>query len=240
MMATAGRYLRPPFDTLGTAAVAALLAALLTPPLLAYEIAWEIAASLGYGACVALILCLRAAPAAPARLTAYRFTLHRVAGDAALALVAAHVAVMLAADPFVLDYLGWQAPRHVLFGMVGAIALAVALATREPVLPARLRRGGRRLHAWIGIAAMAGVLGHLWTSSGKPSAIWRDALLLTALALPTLPALTRAVAINSAPSRPTGERTGTAAAMVRVVLVLLGLISGVLVAAPRLAALLRG
>lgn len=233
-----GALSRPPFDAFGTAAVAAMLATLLAPPLLAYEVAWEVAASLGYAACVALILCLRAAPAAPARLTAYRFTLHRVAGDAAVALAAGHVAVMLAADPFVIDYLGWQAPRHVLFGMAGGIALLAAVATREPALPARLRRGGRRLHAWIGVVAVAGIVGHLWTSSAKPLSAWRAALLLAAIALPALPALARTTGL-AVPRPPAANERG-AAGMVRAVLVLIALTMGALVAAPLLAAFLRG
>lgn len=229
----AGR-LRPPLDVLGTAAITALLAALLTPPLVAYEVAWEVAAALGYAGCAALILCLRAAPAP---LSAYRYTLHRVAGDLAVALVTGHVAVMLAADPFVLDYLGWQAPVHVLFGMVGGAALLAALATREPVLPAGWRRGNRWLHTWLGVAAMAGIVGHLWVATAKPAAVWRDGLVVAALVVVTMPALARATGMTAAPPR-TGDR-GTAG-MVRAVLAVLGLTAALLVAAPQLAALLRG
>ena len=192
------------------------------------------AAALGYAACVALILCLRAPPTP---LTAYRFTIHRVAGDLALALVAGHVVVMLAADPFVLDYLGWQAPWHVLFGMAGGAALIAALATREPLLPARWRRGDRKMHAWIGITAMAGILGHLCVDTAKPSTIWRDALLAAALAVPVLPPLARTVGLTSKPPRAVERDT---AGMVRAVLASLGLIAAMLIAAPRLAAMLRG
>jgi hypothetical protein len=227
-----------PCDALGVAALVLLLIALLSPPLVAYELAWELSASLGYAACVAMVLCFRSAPLAPERLSVHSFKLHRVAGHAAAALVVAHVAVPVAADPFVLDYLGWQAPRHVLFGMLAALALAAALVTREPRLPARLRRGGKRLHAALGVAAVAGLLGHVWVSSAKPVSAWQSALVLAALLLPTLPALGRLLGARFRPWRlpePIPASTGTP----RALLLLLGAVIVVLVAAPRIAAFLR-
>jgi hypothetical protein len=227
-----------PGDAFGVVALVLLLTALLTPPLAAYELAWELSASLGYAACVALVLCFRSAPLAPERLSVHSFKLHRFAGHAAAALVVAHVAVPVAVDPFVLDYLGWQAPRHVLFGMLAALALVAALAIREPQLPARLRRGGKRLHAALGVAAVAGLLGHVWVSSAKPITAWQGALVLAALFLPTLPALGRLLGARFRPWRlpePIPASTGAPSAL----LLLLGVVIVVLVAAPRMAAFLR-
>lgn len=225
-------------DPFGMLALVLLLAALLTPPLVAYELAWELSASLGYAACLALVLCFRCAPLAPERLSVSTFKLHRVAGHAAAVLVMAHVAVPVAVDPFVLDYLGWQAPRHVLLGMLAALALVMALASREPRLPARLRRGGKRLHAAFGVAAVAGLLGHVWASSAKPISAWQSVLVLAALFLPTLPALGRLLRVRFRPWR-LPEQAPTSTGAPSALLLLIGVVIVVLVAAPRLAAFLR-
>jgi hypothetical protein len=145
-----------------------IIAAVLAPPVVPYEPAWEIAAGAGYAACCAFVLAFRLTPVPRVAMTPFRFALHRWAGDAALALVAAHVAVMVAADPFVLDYLGWMMPIHVAAGLVGAAALLLAVATREPALRRALPRAASPgLHAWAGIAA--GVLAalHVLMASSK-------------------------------------------------------------------------
>ena len=75
-------------DLPGAGLMAALLLVLLAPPLVAYEPAWEAAASLGYTACFALIVTLRLAPAARHATRSYRFAVHRAAGLACIASVA--------------------------------------------------------------------------------------------------------------------------------------------------------
>ena len=160
-----------PFDLMGLTMLAMLLVALLAPPALVYEPVWELAAGLGYAACCAAVLTLRISPRPRVAMTAYRFSLHRVAGNAMLALVALHVAVMVAGDPFLLDYLGWTMPWHVLAGMLGAVALLLAVATREPVLRGWLRLpGDPRLHGWSAIAAALLVAAHvLPTAASRPA-----------------------------------------------------------------------
>lgn len=224
--------LAAPLDPAGMALLAALLAGLLVPPLVPYELGWEVAASLGYAACAALLLTFRVAPVLPGSMTSYRFTLHRVAGDAAMALALGHVAVMLATDPFVWDYLGWLMPIHVLLGVLAAAGLLLVVATREPVVPARWRVGGRRLHAWLGIAAAALTAAHAVTSTTKAIDPWRPALLAAPLLLVLLPPLARLTA--GGPPPPGREPTPPIRAAVLQVLALLGLVAVVLVAAPRL------
>jgi hypothetical protein len=148
--------------------VGALLAAVLSPPVVPYEPLWEVAAGAGYAACCAFVLAFRLAPVPRVATTPFRFALHRWAGDAALALVAAHVAVMVAADRFVLDYLGWMMPIHVAAGLVGAAALLLAVATREPALRRALPRAASPgLHAWAGIAAGGFAAVHVLMASSK-------------------------------------------------------------------------
>jgi hypothetical protein len=145
-----------------------LLAAVLSPPVVPYEPLWEVAAGTGYAACCAFVLAFRLAPVPQVATTPFRFALHRAAGDAALALVAAHAAVMLAADPFVLDYLGWMMPIHVAAGLVGAAALLLAVVTREPAARRALPRpASPGLHAWAGIAAGAFAALHVLMASSK-------------------------------------------------------------------------
>jgi hypothetical protein len=232
--------LRDPF---GIGLVAALLAALLTPPLVPYElVGWEIAASLGYAACVALLLTFRAAPILPGSMTPHRFTLHRVAGHAAGVLVVGHVAVMLALDPLLVDYLGWLMPAHVLFGVLAGAGLLLA-TTREPALPSALRVGGgsrRWLHVWLGTAAMAFTVAHVLASGKKLIGVWRPALLGAALLLVLLPPLWRIAGggVRSPPTDHAGvSRTRAAAAGL---LTLLGILAVLLAAAPLLLLVARG
>ena len=74
----------PPDDARTLATVAALCAALLLPPIVAYELVWEVAAALGYAACAAAIAVFAVPPAPRRFLTPYRFSVHRVAGNALL------------------------------------------------------------------------------------------------------------------------------------------------------------
>lgn len=229
-----------PFDRLGILLLAAVLAALLVPPLVPYEPAWEFAAGLGYAACCATILCFRLVP--PPR-GSRRLALHRVAGNAALALVAAHVAVVLAADPFVLDYLGWMMPLHVLAGVLAAAAMLLAALTREPLvrLPARLR-GGRRLHAWAGVAAGVLVAAHAVSSSTKLTASWRAALLASAFVVLLAPAVERlALGRRSVPVRYDADLPRRPVASdARYLLTALAALLALLVAVPALLPYLRG
>jgi hypothetical protein len=157
--------------------LAGLLAVLLVPPLVPYEPAWEVAASLGYAACAALVTVFRLVPMPGMTFRSCGFAMHRTAGDAALALAAGHVAVMLLADPFMLDYLGWMMPLHVMAGVLAAAALLLAVVSREPALRLMRRLGGPRLHAWSGLAAGALAAAHVLTASSKFTASWKQALL---------------------------------------------------------------
>ena len=105
---------------------------------------------------------VRADPPGPgAALTAYRFTLHRAAGDALLLLGLLHVAVMVAADPFMLDYLGWMMPLHVLVGVVAIVLLALVILGREPALRTRPR--------WLGWCRLPRLGGPRRRPAGRPA-----------------------------------------------------------------------
>jgi hypothetical protein len=221
-------------DLLGAGLMAALLLVLLFPPLVAYEPVWEAAASLGYVACFALIVTLRLAPAARHAARSYRFAVHRAAGLACIASVAAHVGVMVAGDPFVPDYLGWLMPLHVLAGLLGAAALLLATATREPVLRSALPLGGGpRLHAWSGFVAGALVAGHVIGSSSKLTAPWQPLLVAGVFVALLIPVSGRGGSATSAPVRVTGTDINT-------LLALLGALAILLMAAPALVARLTG
>jgi hypothetical protein len=222
-----------------SAANSGLPAALLLPPLVPYEPAWEVAGSLGYAACCAMILAFRLGTPPVA---SWRLRLHRVAGNAAVVLVVAHIAVMLAVDRFLLDYLGWMMPRHVMAGLGAAMALLVATAVREPFfrLPQRYR-GGRNLHGWAGLAAgaLAGV--HALTSSAKLAGFWRWALLAAVFAAVLAPVLESLARRHLARKRGRladlfgpHRRVGTVAARSGPLLVLLGALGLLLVAIPAL------
>jgi hypothetical protein len=238
-----------PLGPLGLALAAALLGLLLLPPVIPYEPVWEVAAALGYAACLAAILSFRIAPSPRAAATnPYRLALHRAAGYAMLALVALHVAVMLLGDPFVLDYVGWMMPLHVLAGVLAALALPLAVATREPPLRTALRLARwPRLHLWAGLAA-AGLAGvHVVASAGKLAAGWRYALLagiFTVLLGPASVSLAQGPRRWLRPRR-AAARTGGAPAAAGpgdVALLLAGLTAATLLlfAVPALVRLVRG
>jgi hypothetical protein len=234
-----------PLDGPGAALVAVLALALLWPPLVPFEPLWEVAAALGWAAIVATILAFRIVPAARLRggRTAWRFSWHRITGDLALLLVALHVGVMVAGDPFVLDYLGWMMPIHVLAGVLAALAFLLAVLSREPALPAWLRLGGsRHLHVWAGIAA-GGLTGwHVLAASSKLLAPWRYGL-LAALFLALLAPAARGLVAGPtrrppAPARSAPRGSAGTAGLLRLV-ALLGVFALLLGAVPHLALWLR-
>lgn len=236
--------LMAPLDATGVALLATFLLVLLCPPLVAYEPLWEVAASLGYAAVAATILTFRIVPRR-GHLTPYRLSLHRIAGDLALALVLAHVLTMVAGDPFMLDYVGWMMPMHVLAGVLAALAFVLAVTSREPALPRRLRLGARSrtFHAWIGIAASALTTWHVLASTSKLLGSWRYGLLaLVLLALPA-PAfsdrlgIVRERRLTPAASEPFSRAGAPGLARISG---LIGVIAVLLAAVPHAIRLLRG
>ena len=228
----------PPYDARTLATVAALCAALLLPPIVAYELVWEVAAALGYAACAAAIAVFAVPPAPRRFLTPYRFSVHRVAGNALLTLAVLHVAVMVALDPFMLDYLGWMMPLHVLLGVLALLALLLAAATREPWARRRLPLpAGPRFHAWSGIAAGALLAAHVLMSSSRLTEPWRMALVAGALALPPLAGA--AALLVRRPTASASEPFSAARAGRTLLLGLLGVFA-LLVGIPALVAGLRG
>ena len=224
----------------GALALVAMLLAILAPPLVTYELAWEIASALGYVAAAAAILCMlvRPAPGMPQR--AYRFALHRAAGDVLVLLALLHVAVMVAADPFMLDYLGWMMPPHVMIGVVANLLLALVALGREPAFTRRPRwLAGAGFHAWAGIAGAGLVAAHVLWSSTRLTADWRALLVGGALVVPPL----IAAIVRVSGGQPAGlvarrrpPRVGTATALVALLAGLLVILLGV----PLLVALARG
>ena len=228
----------PPYDRRSLAVVLTLSAALFLPPVVTYEPVWELASGLGYAACAALVAVFAVPPAPRANLTPYRFAVHRHAGHAALVLGALHVAVMTALDPFMLDYLGWMMPLHVILGVGAFLALLLAMATREPQLRHRLGLpAGAAFHAWTGILGGLLLVGHVLLSSTRLTTTWRTALLAGALTLP--PAMAALGLLRRPALAPRGEPVAAAGAGRVLALALLGFLAGVL-AVPALIAVLRG
>jgi hypothetical protein len=131
----------------------------------------------------------------------------------------------------VLDYLGWLMPLHVLAGLLGAVALLLATATREPALRLALRLGGRpRVHAWSGYVAGALVAGHAITSSSKFTASWQPLLVAGVYVALLIPVSGGGGFTSSAPARVTGADINA----------LLGALAILLMVAPALVAGLAG
>ena len=233
-----GLIIRHPGSVL---AVAAMTVALFAPPLVTYEAAWEVAAALGYVAAAAAVLCELTRPGTGAALTAYRFTLHRAAGDALLLLGLLHVAVMVAADPFMLDYLGWMMPLHVLVGVAAIVLLAMVVLGREPALWARPRwLGGVGFHAWAGLAGALLLVLHVLLSSTRLTATWRFLLVGAALGLPPVFTAAMRMAGRRARGQTWPVRGATRSRAVRAVLVAVVALLVAFLGVPGVVALWRG
>lgn len=222
----------------GAAALVAVLLAVLAPPLVTYELTWEIASALGYVAAAAAVLCMlvRPAPGMPQR--AYRFALHRAAGDALVLLALLHVAVMVATDPFMLDYLGWTMPPHVMLGVVATLLLALVTLGREPVFRRPAWLAGAGFHAWAGIAGALLVAAHVLWSSTRLTSGWRALAIGAALILPPLLAAGLRLAGHHPLRAATGRRPQRVGAASALVILLAGLLVALL-GVPLLVALAR-
>jgi len=130
-------------------------------------LAWDWANALGYLA-LAIVLLLfiyagrpRAFPPFGGRFFA---NLHRDLGYLALLLVAAHVGLLLAAEPLLLEHLKPSAPLYMLAGLVATALLLVLVVPSITGLRRRIWRDYRRfkrLHAWLAIACVVFIAWHV-------------------------------------------------------------------------------
>lgn len=235
---------RPFVDRWGWLMLGVTVLAPVVPPIVAYEPLWEVAAGLGYAACAAGVVTFRTAPWPRQAMTPYRYRLHRVAGNAMLALVAGHVAVMVAGDPFVLDYLGWLMPLHVLVGVLAAVALLVAVLGREPCLRGlAIAARPPPLHDWAGIAVGVLAVAHVLTSLAKVLPPWRAlpfAGVFVLLLLPATAARLTGRSWSRWPLPPRDEPWAAAPGITGRLLLLLLAVLLVLIAVPLAVGELRG
>jgi hypothetical protein len=121
-------------------------------------LAWDWANNLGYlGVAIIMLLFIyagrpRAFPPFSGRFFA---NLHRDLGYLALLLVAAHVGLLLAAEPLLLEHLKPSAPLYMLAGLVATVLLLVLVVSSITALRRRIwpdYRRFRSLHAWLAIA----------------------------------------------------------------------------------------
>ncbi len=130
-------------------------------------LAWDWANALGYlGLAIVLLLFIyagrpRAFPPFGGRFFA---NLHRDLGYLALLLVAAHVGLLLATEPLLLEHLKPSAPLYMLAGLVATALLLVLVVPSITGLRRRIWRDYRRfkrLHAWLAIACVALIAWHV-------------------------------------------------------------------------------
>jgi hypothetical protein len=152
---------------------------------------------------------------------------------------------MLTVDPFVIDYLGWMMPVHVLAGVLAALALLLTVVSREPVFRLRRLRANRHVHVWSAIATTGLTGWHVLASSAKLTAAWQPALIAAPFLLLLVPAAVTALRRAGwwrrrrashrglvGAARPRVARAGTAD--IFYLLALLGGIAALLTAVPQL------
>lgn len=166
----------------------------LLPPYVPLEPAWEISAGLGYLACAAGAVCcalgwrrrIGSWPVAVPRA----LDVHRLGGHVVWLATLGHVAVMLAFDPAVLEYLTWTMPWDVVAGFAATGALAVVVLTKTP----RRRPALRRLrlpsaHVVFTLVFVALTVFHVAFGQSKLIESWQIPVVLGGLVVTALPSL---------------------------------------------------
>ena len=150
----------------------------------AVSILWDWSNAMGYLA-LALGLMLfiyagrpRAFPPFSGRFFA---NLHRDFGYIALVLVAAHIGILIYAEPLLLEHLKPTAPLYMLAGLGSALLMVVVVLTSVTALRRRLWQDYQRyraFHAWLSIAALVLLLVHVVLSGYYLNSGWKLALCL--------------------------------------------------------------
>ena len=130
-------------------------------------LAWDWANYLGYLG-LAIVMLLFSYAGRPRTFPPFsgRFfaNLHRDLGYLALLVVAAHVGLLLVAEPLLLEHLKPSAPLYMLAGLLASLLLLVLVVSsitrlRRRVWPDYQRF--KRLHAWLAIACVAFIGWHV-------------------------------------------------------------------------------
>lgn len=166
-----------------------LLLVSLGQPAPAVNLLWDWSNALGYFA-VALTLLLfvyagrpRAFPPFSGRFFA---NIHRDLGYIVLLLVVAHIAIMLYAEPLLLEHLKPTAPVHMLAGLASAVLMLLLVLTSVTAFRRRLWSDYQRFrafHAWLSIAALLLLLLHVVESGYYLNSVWKILLCLSIAAL---------------------------------------------------------
>jgi amino acid transporter len=133
----------------------------------AVNLPWDWANTLGYlGAAICLLLFVYAGRPRTFPPFSGRFfaNLHRDLGYLALALVAGHVALLLVAEPVLLEHLKPSAPLYMLAGLVASVLLLVLVVSSLTGLRKRIWSDYRRFkmpHALLAIACVAFIGWHV-------------------------------------------------------------------------------
>lgn len=165
-----------------------VMLASLWPPAPGIHTLWDWANGMGYLA-LALCLFLFAYKGRPRRYPAYsgRFfaNLHRDLGYIALALLAGHVGILLAAEPLLLEHFKPTAPLHMLSGLLALLLMALLVLFSVPTLRRRLWPDYhlfRHVHAVLAVAVIALTLYHVVVSAFYLNAVWKQSVLLLSAA----------------------------------------------------------
>lgn len=161
---------------------APLLLVSLGPRAPAVSLLWDWANALGYIALALTVLLFiyagrpRAFPPFSGRFFA---NIHRDFGYIAFALVVSHIAIMLSAEPLLLEHLKLTAPLHMLAGLASAVVMLLLVVTSTTSLRRKLWSGYQRfrsLHAWLAISALLLVLFHVVGSGYYLNSLWKIAV----------------------------------------------------------------
>ncbi len=129
----------------------------------------------------------RAFPAYSGRFFA---NLHRDLGYIALLMVAVHIAILVHAEPLLLEHLQPTAPLHMSSGLLASILILILVASSIPRLRRKLWRDYhlfRHIHAMFAVSALVLAVVHVVYSGFYLNSPWKLGLaLLVALVVPAI------------------------------------------------------
>lgn len=112
--------------------------------------------------------------------------LHRDFGYAALALLAAHIGLMLYAEPLLVEHLKPSAPQHMLAGLLASLfmlLLVLCSITRIRKLLWQDYHLFRRVHAVLAVLCVGFLMWHVVDSGYYLNTSWKLGVMLSAVAL---------------------------------------------------------
>ncbi|MBE9539026.1 MAG: ferric reductase-like transmembrane domain-containing protein [Proteobacteria bacterium] len=149
---------------------------------------WDWANAMGYlvvANCLFLFVYKGRVRTFPAYSGRFFANLHRDLGYITVVLLAAHIGLLLAVEPLLLEHLKPTAPLHMVSGSLATILMLVLFLSSIPPVRRRLWRDYhvfRHVHAIVAVTVLGLLLYHILVSGFYLNSQWKRGLLIVATA----------------------------------------------------------